>query len=184
MSVSVILFAAISSGVGATNGMDLRWAARTLVLYELYIPYPIIAPSKDIRKEKCGPKKDKYTRSVPCKAYVGYPRTSVINVLKIRAVSLVLQFCGGGEEKRKPGREGTITLNDIRLPLGLLHNCVSGLITGRNSWKEPEKKSGNDGDRKPENNYQAIRASAGEESDLIPQTLHVQSGRSGLQSWL
>jgi hypothetical protein len=44
ISDSVVLFAAISSGVGATNGMDFKLAARTLVLNMLYKVYPITEP--------------------------------------------------------------------------------------------------------------------------------------------
>jgi hypothetical protein len=73
-----------------------------------------------------------------------------MSVLKIRAVSLVVQFRGGGEEKRKPGREGTITSNDIRFPVGLFHNSVNGLITGRNSWNEPGTRSKNNDNKQPE----------------------------------
>jgi hypothetical protein len=41
ISDSVVLFAAISSGVGATNGMDFKLAVRTLVLNMLYKVYPV-----------------------------------------------------------------------------------------------------------------------------------------------
>jgi hypothetical protein len=58
-------------------------------------------------------------------------------VFIILAVSSKVQLGGAGSEKIKPGSEGTTTLNDIFFPVGLLHDSVKGLITGRNSWKEP-----------------------------------------------
>jgi hypothetical protein len=56
-----------------------------------------------------------------------------MSVLKRRAVSRFVQFWGGGEEKRNPGREGTTTLNDMFFPVGLVQDWVNGLMTGRNS---------------------------------------------------
>jgi hypothetical protein len=73
------------------------------------------------------------TQSVLCTAYAEYPRTSVMRVLKILAVSSVVQLAGGAEENMKPGREGTTTLKDTFFPLAFNDGWVNGWITGRNS---------------------------------------------------
>lgn len=74
---------------------------------------------------------------VPCAAKVLYPRTSVIRVLKTRAVSSNVQVPGSEVEKAMPGRDGTTTLKEIGLSVDVLAFCVNGSITGRNSMNEP-----------------------------------------------
>jgi hypothetical protein len=46
-------------------------------------------------------------------------------------------LAGGADEKTKPGSDGTTTLYNTSLSLELVDDCVSGLIKGRDSWKEP-----------------------------------------------
>jgi hypothetical protein len=61
-----------------------------------------------------------------------------MRVLKILAVSLLVQsVVGGAEEKTKPGRDGTTTLKATFFPMEVTADSVNGLITGRNLWKEP-----------------------------------------------
>jgi hypothetical protein len=62
-----------------------------------------------------------------------------MSVSNRRAVSASVEFSGGEEEKRNPGREGTITLNDTFFPVGLVQDWVNGLMTEKNSWMEPEE---------------------------------------------
>jgi hypothetical protein len=56
-----------------------------------------------------------------------------MRVLKILAVSSVVQLAGGAEENMKPGREGTTTLKDTFFPLAFNDGWINGWITGRNS---------------------------------------------------
>jgi len=60
-----------------------------------------------------------------------------MRVLKTRAVSLIVQFAGGADEKAKPGREGTIMSNAIGVPVEVLEFCRRGSITGKNSRNDP-----------------------------------------------
>lgn len=74
---------------------------------------------------------------VPCAAYFGYPRTSVMSVLKTRVVSSMVQLRGGELEKANPGRDGMTTWNDTGLPEEVEAGLFSGSIMGRNSIKDP-----------------------------------------------
>lgn len=82
-----------------------------------------------------------YVRSapldVPWAPKVSYPRTSVMRVLKTRAVSANVQFPGGKVEKATPGRDGTTTWKETGFCVDVLAFCVNGSITGRNSMNEP-----------------------------------------------
>jgi hypothetical protein len=81
-----------------------------------------------------------------------------MSVLNILAVSSTVQLAGGAEEKTKPGRDGTTTLYDTVLPLALVDDSVNGLMTGRNSWKEPVKTFRCQVELQGAPNYLAIRA--------------------------
>ena len=76
-------------------------------------------------------------QSVPWAAKTLYPSMSVINVLYTRAVSSTVQPSGGGEEKMKPGRDGTTTWKETGLPVDVFAFCVRYLMIGANARKEP-----------------------------------------------
>lgn len=59
------------------------------------------------------------------------------SVLKTRAVSAMVQFTGGAEEKAKPGIEATTTSNETFFPVVVVASLVRSLMTGANSRKEP-----------------------------------------------
>jgi len=118
--VRVMFCSAMAAGLRGAKGTPSRCTARTVLLKLSYKLYAILFP-----------------KSVPWAAYILYPRTLVINLLKIRAVSSNVQFAGGTLENAKPGKDGIITSKDTGFPAGVLDSEVNGLIAGMNSKKDP-----------------------------------------------
>lgn len=58
-------------------------------------------------------------------------------MLNIRAVSVIVQLSGGGDEKVKPGREGIITSNETGFPVKVVASLVSWSMMGANSRNDP-----------------------------------------------
>lgn len=58
-------------------------------------------------------------------------------MLNTRAVSSIVQFAGGGDEKVNPGSEGITTWNETGRPFDVLLLSVSLLTIGKNSKNDP-----------------------------------------------